>query len=66
MPEPRLDAEPTIEDLAAMARARGLEFTIERLEAVLPDVRRLWAQARELRAVPLDEGHPGAPGEPDR
>ena len=46
--------DPTIEDLAAMARALGLEFTRERLAAVLPEVRWLWAQAERLRELPLD------------
>jgi hypothetical protein len=57
-----LEREPTIEDLAAMSRALGLGFTGVRLEAVLPEVRRLWAQAEELRALPLDELPPEAPG----
>ena len=48
------ERELTIEDLAAMARAQGLEFTRERLAAALPEVRWLWAQAERLRGLPLD------------
>ena len=49
------EREPTYEDLAASARVLGLLLTRERLEAALPEVRRLWAQARQLGALPLDE-----------
>ena len=48
------EREPTIEDLAAFARTLGLDFSRKRLEAVLPEVRRLWAQARQLDRLPLD------------
>jgi hypothetical protein len=57
------EREPTSEDLAAMARALGLDFSPERLEVVLPEVRRLWAQARQLGGLPLDDPPAaGAPG----
>ena len=57
------EREPTSEDLAAMARALGLEFSRERLEVVLPEVRRLWAQAQQLGELPLeDPPAAGAPG----
>jgi hypothetical protein len=57
------EREPTSEELAAMARALGLDFSGERLAIVLPEVRRLWAYTRELGALPLDEAPaPGAPG----
>ena len=45
----------TLEHLQALARARGYEFSIERLTAVLPEVRRLQALAGRLRALPLDD-----------
>jgi hypothetical protein len=56
------EREPTIEDLVGIARALALEFPRARLEAALPEVRRLWAQAEQLRALPLDETGPEAPG----
>ncbi len=49
------EREPTSEDLATLARALGLDFAPERLAAALPEVRRLWAQASQLAALPLDE-----------
>lgn len=49
------EREPTIEDVAAIARALGLDFSRDRLAAALPEVRRLWAQAKQLGALPLDE-----------
>ena len=53
------ERELSLEDLAALARLLGLDFTPARLEAVLPEVRRLRAQAEQLGALPLDEA-PGA------
>ena len=57
------EREPTSEDLAAMARVLGLDFSRERLDVVLPEVRRMWVQAHQLGALPLDE--PPAPGAPE-
>jgi len=52
------ERERTSEDLEALARALGLAFSPERLAVVLPEVRRLWAQAVRLSELPLDEGPP--------
>jgi len=52
------EREPTSEDLEALARALGLAFSPERLAAVLPEVRGLWAQAVRLGELPLDEAPP--------
>ena len=49
------EREPTSEDVAAMARALGLGFSRARLEVVLPEVRRLWAQAQQLGELPLED-----------
>jgi Asp-tRNA(Asn)/Glu-tRNA(Gln) amidotransferase C subunit len=49
------EPEPTSEDLAALARALGLGFSRERLEAVLPEMRRLWVLAEQLEELPLDD-----------
>jgi len=49
------EREPTSEDLAAIARALGLDFSRERLAAVLPGVRWLRDQADQLGKLPLDE-----------
>jgi hypothetical protein len=57
------EREPTSADLLVLAGALGLDFSTERLEAVLPEVRRIWAQTQQLGALPLDEAPaPGAPG----
>jgi len=59
------EREPTSDDLAMLARALGLDFSGERLAIVLPEVRRLWAQAQQLGALPLDDPPAtGAPGPP--
>lgn len=54
----------TLESLQRLARARGYEFSIERLTAVLPEVRRLRALAGRLRALPLDDMPPANSFEP--
>ena len=57
------EREPTSADLLVLARALGLDLSRERIETVLPEVRRIWAQARQLDALPLDEAPaPSAPG----
>jgi len=45
----------TRDQLQAVARTRGCEFSPDRLTAVLPGVRRLQALAGRLRMLPLDD-----------
>jgi len=44
--------------LEVLARAHGYEFSRERLAAVLPEVRRLRAMLRHLRALAPDDEPP--------
>ncbi len=49
---------PSRQDLTEISRALGLSFTPERLEEVLPEVQRLWHQARRLREVLVGNEEP--------
>ncbi len=48
----------TLEELQVLARARGYEFSTDRLAAILPEVRRLRVLAQRLRMLPLDDEPP--------
>ncbi len=48
----------SLPQLKELAQSLGLELTPERLEAVLPEVQRLWAQAARLRAVEVTSDQP--------
>jgi hypothetical protein len=48
----------TLEQLQVLARARGYEFSTDRLTAILPELRRLQGLAQRLRMLPLDEQSP--------
>lgn len=54
----RAMSEPTINDLANLARALGVEMSGQRLADVLPEVRRIWAHARRLRELLADADEP--------
>ncbi len=49
---------PSRQDLTEISRALALGFTPERLEEVLPEVQRLWHQARQLREVLVSNEEP--------
>ncbi len=64
MTEPAAGRELTLDALETLARARGYEFSRERLQAVLPEVRRLHELVRRLDALALGEEPPAEGGAP--
>lgn len=51
-------AAPTLDELTVMAQALGLPFSAAQLARVLPEVQRLWEQARRLRELRLAAEEP--------
>lgn len=56
--------DPSLQELAELARSLGLSWSQDRLEAVLPEVQRVRGHARRLRELlaradePLTRFHP--------
>lgn len=48
----------SLNELKAAARVLNLSLSDDRLEALLPDVRRLQRQANQLRMLPLEDEEP--------
>lgn len=58
MTDRRTQNSVTLDELRAMAHARGYAFSLDRLRAILPELQRLHELARQLRALLLDDEPP--------